>query len=180
MNNIHLMRSFFSSRSQPPKRRWLRLVINLAVPLGFLLLLQAWQGRATLRGLAPDIGGLTTSGQSLHLSDFRGGPVALHFWGSWCGVCRAEQPTIVAFSANHPVVTVAAYSGSREEVASYLTEHPIGAPTLVDPSGTLARRFGVTSYPTTFVLDEEGRIQYTSLGFSSELGLRFRMWLAGL
>jgi peroxiredoxin len=50
---------------------------------------------------------------------------------------------------------------------------------LMDESGVLARRWGVRGVPATFIIDSEGRVDYAGQGYSTELGLRLRLWLAG-
>lgn len=168
--------------SKPPlyRRRWFRTVCEVALVIGVVIGVRAWQHRGQLTGKAPPLAGRAVSGKTLDLSTYRGAPVLLHFWGSWCPVCRAEQHAIVALGEDFPLVTVAAFSGEDDAVQSYLTDHPMGAPTLADPKGALARAYQVKAYPTTFVIDEDGDVQHMEVGYTSEFGLRLRMWWANL
>jgi hypothetical protein len=51
---------------------------------------------------------------------------------------------------------------------------------IVDARGQLAKRFGVRSVPTTFVIDADSAIRHVEIGYTTERGLTLRMWLAGL
>lgn len=117
-------------------------------------------------------------GAPVSLEAYRGAPVMLYFWATWCGVCRVQQHNITAVADDVPVLSVASQSGPPSAVRAYLAERPLGARVVVDPAGALAARFGVGAYPTTFFLDGEGQIRHAEVGYTSELGIRLRMWLA--
>jgi thiol-disulfide isomerase/thioredoxin len=156
---------------------WLRDV-GLAVLL--LIGVRAYQLRSVARGAAPPLVGTDVHGDRLSLETYRGKPVLLHFWATWCAVCKAEQSNIDAIARALPVVSVASESGDARAVAAYAREHAIAPPVILDSSGALARRFGVRAFPTTFVIDAGGRIRHSEVGYTTEIGLRLRMWLAGL
>lgn len=162
------------------RRRWFRWASDILLVLLVYLAIRAYQQRDVIAGPAPPLVGVSASGAPIDLAEYRGAPVMLHFWATWCGVCKLEQPSVVSLSADMPVLTVASRSGSPADVLGYLRERPMGqAPVVLDPQGQLARRFGVRAYPTTFVLDGDGEIRHVEVGYTSELGLRLRMWLAG-
>ena len=142
--------------------------------------IRAYQQRDVVRGAAPELAGIDVRGQRLSLDAYRGKPVLLHFWATWCGVCKAEQSNIDAVARELPVLSVASESGDPSQVAAYAREHAIALPVVVDSSGAIARRFGVHAFPTTFVIDAAGRIRTSEIGYTSELGLRLRLWLARL
>ena len=145
-----------------------------------VLVIRAYQQRNLPSGLAPNLSGMDLAGTAVDLSEYRGKPVMVHFWATWCGVCKAEQHNIDAVAGELPVLSVASRSGDAKDVEAYVSEHEIAARVILDPSGTLAQRFGVAAFPTTFIVDGDGEIRHAEVGYTTELGLRARMWLAGL
>lgn len=131
-------------------------------------------------GSAPPLEGHDLEGTAVSLADYRGKPVLLHFWATWCGVCKVEQHNIDALTRDLPVLSVASQSGDASEVAAFVREHGIAPRVVVDAESTLARRFGVHAFPATFVIDASGAIRHVEVGYTTELGLRARMWLAKL
>jgi thiol-disulfide isomerase/thioredoxin len=156
---------------------WLR---DGGLALLLLLGVRAYQQRDIARGAAPPLVGSDLSGRRLSLESYRGKPVLVHFWATWCRVCKAEQSNIDAVARELPVVSVASESGAASDVAAYVHAHAIAQPVILDRDGMLTKRFGVRAFPTTFVIDAAGRIRHVEVGYTTELGLRLRMWLARL
>ena len=143
-----------------------------------VLVVRGYQQRHLPTGRAPALAGTDLGGQAVALEAYRGKPVIVHFWATWCGVCKAEQHNIDAVAGDLPVLSVASRSGDAEQVNAYVREHGIAPRVVVDPSGALAQRFGVAAFPTTFIVDGGGEIRHAEVGYTTELGLRARMWLA--
>lgn len=156
---------------------WLRDGLVMLIVIAGI---RAYQQRDLPSVVPSGVAGPSLDGTQLSLADYRGKPVLLHFWATWCGVCRAEQGTIDALAQTQPVLSIASQSGRVSQVKQYATEHEIKARVLVDESNALARSFNIHSYPTTFVLDANGVIRFSEVGYTTELGLRARMWLASL
>jgi peroxiredoxin len=154
---------------------WLR---DLAVVALVVLSIRMYQQRNLPSGAVPAFTGVDLAGEAVSLADFRGKPFVLHFWATWCGVCRAEQHNIDAVARDVPVLAVASRSGGASEVAAYVKAHELVPRTIIDPEGSLARRFGVSAYPTTFVIDANGVIRHAEVGYTTEVGLRARIRLA--
>lgn len=168
-----------SDRRPLRRRSWLRWGAYLLFLLVVYLSARAWQTRDLASGTAPEIQGVTLDGRQVALSDYRGGPVLLHFWATWCRICALEERSIDALADDYPVLTVALQSGDAAAVRSYLGERGLDFPVLVDPDGRLAGRYGVRGVPTTLVIGPEGRIRSREVGYTTGLGLRLRLWLAG-
>ena len=101
-------------------------------------------------------------------------------WATWCPVCKLEQATLEELQHDYRVVTVAMRSGDRLAIEHYMAQEGLSFPVIVDDGGELARRFGVRGVPTSFVVDANGRIRFSEVGFTSAWGLRLRLWLASL
>lgn len=163
----------------PRKRRWLKvLFIDILIFLVVYMAAQWWLGRGAPTGKAMNIEALATNGELVSLSAMHGKPVLLHFWASWCGICRFEHGSIDSIAEDHQVITIMTRSGTEAEALQYLAENKISARVILDEDGELADSYKVRGVPASFIIDADGNITDVEIGYSSELGLRLRMWLA--
>ncbi len=99
------------------------------------------------------------------LQEYRGEPVLLHFWASWCPPCRAEMPALSSWIHEHPDIPIIAVSLDRSPAAAMALmqrqEHPL--PVLMTDSRE-ATRMGVRGLPTTMIIDASGQPQQTYIG----------------
>jgi thiol-disulfide isomerase/thioredoxin len=126
------------------------------------------------------LAGVQLDGKPVALDAFAGRPVLVHFWATWCPICRAEQGSIDALARDTPVITVAMQSGDRDAVVQHLRNETLSFPVLNDPDGVIAAQWGVRAVPASFIVDGAGRIRYVEVGYTTGIGLRLRLWLAGL
>jgi len=167
-------------KKRSPLKRLRSIVIEVVLLLLVVILVDAWLTRNTVHGTPPALEGVTITSHTFSTESLKGEVSLLHFWGTWCPVCNLEQGTIDALNKDYRVMTVALQSGSDDEIARYLKKKGVGYPVLNDNSGKISSSYGVTAVPVSFVLDSNGEIRYVTRGYSSELGLRFRLWLASL
>ena len=169
--------------SRPGARaRWRGWLGNAALVLGVLLAAHLWQTRAVPSGPAPPLTAPTVDGRPLSLTQWRaahpGQPVALHFWAEWCPICKLEEHSIGRVAADAPVLGVAMQSGDGAQVARVMAQRGLHWPTLIDADGQQARAWGVRAVPAFIVIAPDGRISSASVGYTSELGMRARLWWA--
>jgi peroxiredoxin len=158
-------------------RRWLVEGVSLFVIVG---LLHAFTTRGTVSGEAPGLSGVTLDGRPVSLADLRGQPVLVHFWATWCPVCGLEQGGIDALAGKRQVLTVAMEDTPADAIRRYMADKSVDYPVLHDPGFEHAARWGVSSVPASFIVDPEGRIRFTEVGYTTGLGLQLRLWWASL
>lgn len=111
---------------------------------------------------APDFTVTDASGNEVRLSDFRGKPVVLNFWATWCDYCTWEMPYFDDAAAENPDVQflmVNVTDGLRETVrkaSKYIEEEGYEFDVFYDTQRDAVGAYYVNSYPATFFIDEEG------------------------
>ena len=182
MSNVHPPTEPKSPSVAKPRatRRWLRYAGEAVVVLALILGVRAWQQSGIASGPAPALTGVLLDGKPFALDAFAGRLVLVHFWATWCPICRLEQESIDALARDVPVITVAMQSGERAAVVQHLRNEALSFPVLNDPDGVIAARWGVRAVPASFIVDGAGQIRYVEVGYTTGIGLRLRLWLAGL
>ncbi len=119
---------------------------------------------------APDFITSTLDGQRLTLEMYRGRPIVLNFWATWCKPCREEMPLLQKTYTTHQsagLVVVALSQDSMESleiVRSYLTTANLTFPAVMDTDGAIATQFQVLLLPSTIFIDATGTITAVHLG----------------
>lgn len=112
----------------------------------------------TPRNSAPVDFELTTlDGERVRLSDLRGKTVFLNFWATWCPPCVEEMPSLRRLYerlSGHPDFVFLAVSTDEEwaAVRRFFEREPAPFSVLLDPKGEIARRYGTTKFPETYVI----------------------------
>ncbi|MGX2041569.1 protein disulfide oxidoreductase [Methylocaldum sp. MU1018] len=131
-------------------------------------------------GAPPSIRATTLDGETFDLHDPEGRPAVIYFWASWCRICKAMQGSIRSLAQDTPLVSVALLSGTEVEVREFLEREGFKVPVILDPDGAIGKDYGIRGVPAVFVLGPDGNIRFSTIGYTSELGLRVRLWLAHL
>ena len=157
------------------------LVINILIFVAIIAGVRMWQHRDMVSGTAPDLRGVMLSGQRYTLPTHPAHPVLVHFWATWCPICRAEQGSIAALAHDDPdVITVAMQSGKNEEITRFMHEQGIEFPVVNDADGSISNAWGVHGVPASFIIAPDGNIRFIEVGYTTGMGLRLRLWLAGI
>lgn len=135
---------------------------------------------------APDFTLKDQSGETHTLSDYKGKTVFLNFWATWCGPCRQEMPHIQKiyeeYSENSGDLVVLGVANpktdthpknsdvSEEEITQFMEENGYNYPVAMDTTGDIFSSYGISSFPTTFMIDAEGNVfGYVSGSLTEEM-----------
>ena len=106
------------------------------------------------------------------LSDYQDQVVIMNMWATWCPPCRAEMPGLNRFYEAHKDegMVVLAVNGQEPEetVRPFIEANNFTFPVLLDIDGAVARQYTARSFPTTFIIDRNGRIQHVQVGEITE------------
>ena len=128
---------------------------------------------------APDFTVYDADGNSVSLSDFRGKPVVLNFWASWCGYCVAEMPSFdkvnTELGGDVHFLMVNVTDGSSETIDSakeFISSGEYAFPVYYDTDLGAAMAYGAFSLPQTYFIDADGNLVAGARGALSESTLR--------
>ncbi|HJD22704.1 MAG TPA: TlpA family protein disulfide reductase [Firmicutes bacterium] len=119
---------------------------------------------------APDFTVLDAGGNEVQLSDYRGKPVVLNFWATWCYYCKVEMPDFDKAYEKYPDVQflmVNATDGVQETMASakeYIAQEGFGFDVFFDTELQAVNAYYVTGFPSTFFIDANGDLVTYSSG----------------
>lgn len=129
----------------------------------------------TGRAAAFDLENVHAGQARVALADYRGRPVVVNFFASWCVPCRSEMPTFarVAGDFDGQVVFLGVdHQDSRGPALALLQETGVTYPTGYDPDGAVAREYGLFGMPSTVFVSADGDVVATRTGEMSETELR--------
>ncbi len=112
----------------------------------------------------------TITGSQLSSSDFKGSPMLVHFWATWCGPCRSEFPSIERlyqrFRGDGFVVLAISEDGGAalDTVRAFLSANPVTFPVLIDEVGEVADEYMAWGVPESILVDREGKIVWRGSG----------------
>ena len=118
--------------------------------------------------MAPDFTLPDTNGKTHHLSDYRGRPVIINFWTTWCPPCREELPSMNRawhLLEEEGIAMLAINMGEDEDtIFIFSADYPTDFPVLMDQSGEVIEQWPVKGLPTTYVIAPDGTIAYRAIG----------------
>lgn len=120
---------------------------------------------------APDFELNTLMGESVKLSELRGKIVLINFWATWCEPCKVEMPffeKLYQEPGSELEILAVNFDESPQVVSQFIDELGLNFPILLDPGGIVQNLYRVRGYPTTFVIDKTGVVQFHHIGLFAE------------
>lgn len=110
-------------------------------------------------------------GNEVELKDFKGKPVILNFWASWCPPCKGEMPDFEDAYKEHgdkiQFMMINLTDGNRETVElakKHITDNDYSFPVFFDTKAEVGYSFSVSSIPATYLVDENGNVVGHAIG----------------
>ena len=118
---------------------------------------------------------LDLNGNATKLSDYAGKTVLINAWATWCPPCRAEMPALESFYQQHQhadFVVLAVNAGEPQSLAAdFINSYGYSFPVVLDPDAHTLVEMGVTGFPTSILIDDEGIVRYIHVGLFTETTL---------
>lgn len=117
---------------------------------------------------APDFSFTDMNGKKLSLSSLRGKVVFVNFWATWCPPCRMEMPGFVQLMKQYEkdgLVIVGLAMDKTERVKPFMKQNGINYPVAITDQETAFKFGGIQGIPTTFIVDRNGCISDTHVGY---------------
>jgi peroxiredoxin len=121
---------------------------------------------------APNFTLLDFNGQAHQLSDYKGKPVLINFWGTFCPPCKAEMPALQRqydlWSPKGVQFLEINLDTNKITAQSFMEQYKLSLPVLLDTKEAVRKQYGISEYPSTLFIGADGKIAYKKIGEMQE------------
>lgn len=127
---------------------------------------------------APDFAAIDNNGKKVMLSDYKGKPIVLNFWATWCHYCKEEMPDFNKAFENYPEVqffmlnATDGVSETIEKAKAYIKKENFGFDVFFDTKLEGVNAYSVTGFPATFFINSKGELVAHANGMLSYESLK--------
>lgn len=114
-------------------------------------------------------------GNTVTLSGYKGKIIVINFWATWCPPCKAEIPDFIEVNNEYEGKNVQFLGISAENIETvrgFAKDYKINYVLLIDPGGTVFRKWNVSAIPHTFIIDAEGKVALSQVGLLNKNQLK--------
>jgi len=121
----------------------------------------------------PDLELLTITGERVDLKKSNGKPTVIHFWATWCPVCKLEATNFNSLMEEDiNLITIAVKS---PDLVKFIEIKDLKYKIVDDIDGKLAEKFNIEVFPTTLIYDANGVLKFSEVGYTTTVGLKARL-----
>ena len=175
------MSNFKKSVKYIKTHKWASILFEASIIVLVLLVFSWYQNRGTLaadKALAPDFTLQSLSGETIQLSQLKGKKVLVYFFAPWCKICHMSGGNLNALRKARTddeleILVVGLSYEFKGEIQDFANDLQLTMPVLYGEEQQMTD-YKIKGFPTYFVIDEKGRVSHRSVGYSTEIGMRFR------
>lgn len=157
------------------------LLMDAVLIVLVLMAFSWWQNKGSLAAAgqpAPDFVLSSLDGETYQLSDYRGQQVLVYFFAPWCHICRASAPNLndlreARKKEDLMIIMIAQSYESIQAIEEFVADLDLKVPVLIGHEQQM-QDYQIKGFPSYYVVNEQGKLASRSIGYSTELGMRFR------
>ena len=169
--------------------KWVSTIVLLvAVAACCLLFVHKFGDDATIMSVgerAKDFRLETLAHDRFYLNQYRGQVVVLVFWATWCSSCKQELVALKSLAENFPqnlfmIASICTDPEAVDAVKAIVRSLDIPYPVLLDQGANVFRQYNLRGYPTTLIIDRQGRVSFIRFGYSPAIMKQITMKIESL